>query len=652
MPNYELTVELNPRGKKHRAIINALTARLKRSYDDMSRQYTRWAEQEEQYQAYVPAETVDKPKRALDPEQTNYSEIYVPYSYAMGMTAHTYLTSVFLGRSPVYQVAGRHGEGENKTLAMEALMDYQLMVGEHLVPHYIWQLDPIKYGVGFLGHYWVDESITTTVSRTAPKTFLGLPIPGTEQTIIEPKTMPGYSGIKLFNIRPQDAFPDTRVPVWRFQQGEFFARYVEIPWHEVKQGESAGEYFNLQFVSTGSRMSRSGYESSLRDRGGAVSDLPNDVENLYTEWEAKMSQVSGVLKGYEFTWRIVPNQWGLGQSNQYEMWVFTMTLGDVIVRARPLGLYHGRFPVDVLEWEPDGYNILPRSALQITSALEDLMNWLVNSHMYNVRSTLYNQFLYDPSMVVGRDIERPGPGRAIRIKPAAYGRDIRTFFQQLPIQDVTQQNLQNAQYVAEIMQRVLGVTENVMGQVNTSGRKTATEIRASTSFAVNRLKTIAEYYSAMGYAPFVQKMVQTSQQYFDQTRQFKVVGDLATFSPQFMAVTPEDIAGFYDYVPVDGTFPVDRFAQANLWQMILGQMTKMPQVLMQYDVGKIFAWVATLAGIKNIQQFRVQIMDPAKMQQMAQAGNVVPISAAQGGQPPDLNRGSMAAQVGQVGSAG
>jgi hypothetical protein len=359
-----------------------------------------------------------------------------------------------------------------------------------------------------------------------------------------------------------------------------------------------------------------------------------------------------VVKGHEFYWKLIPNQWGLGTSSKYEIWVFFKTLGDIIISARPLGLLHGKFPVDVLEWEPDGYNIVSRSAMQITGALEDLMNWLVNSHMYNVRTALYNQFLYDPTMVLGKDIERPGPGRAIRVKPAAYGRDIRTFFHQMPTVDVTQKHLGDAQYVADIMQRVLGVTDNVMGLVNPGGRKTATEVRTSTSFSVNRLKTIAEYYSAMGFGPFTQKMVQTTQQYFDAPRQFKVVGDLATFSPQFVAATPEMISGFYDFVPVDGTFPVDRFAQANLWNMLLGQAQKLPQVMMQYDIGRIFAWVATLAGLKNIQQFRVVTQTPEALGQAVQAGNVVPIGAAVGNTPPDLNRMGLARQVGQAGSAG
>ena len=95
----------------------------------------------------------------------------------------------------------------------------------------------------------------------------------------------------------------------------------------------------------------------------------------------------------------------------------------------------------------------------------------------------------------------------------------------------------------------------------------------------------------------------------------------------FVNVTPETIQGFYDFVPVDGTLPVDRFAQANVWKELFQTILAVPQIGQQYDLGRIFAWVAQLAGLKNINKFKVQMMDPAVAQAQAQAGNLVPVQA-------------------------
>jgi hypothetical protein len=201
--------------------------------------------------------------------------------------------------------------------------------------------------------------------------------------------------------------------------------------------------------------------------------------------------------------------------------------------------------------------------------------------------------------------------------------------QQLQVGDVTRAHVGDMSMLADILQRVTGVNDNIMGLVNSGGRKTATEVRQSTTMGVNRLKTTCELYSAMGFSQMAQRLLQQTQQLMDSDRQYRIVGDAATFSPGFVNVSPDTIAGFYDFMPVDGTLPVDRFAQANLWQMMLAQVSKVPQIAAGYDLGRIFAWVGSLAGLRNIQQFRIQPQAPEALAQQVRAGNVIPLEAAQ-----------------------
>ena len=102
--------------------------------------------------------------------------------------------------------------------------------------------------------------------------------------------------------------------------------------------------------------------------------------------------------------------------------------------------------------------------------------------------------------------------------------------------------------------------------------------------------------------------------------------------------SPADIQGFFDFVPVDGTMPVDRYAQANLWNQLFQTMSKVPPLMQQYDVAKMFGFVAQLAGLKNITQFRVQVVPDGLMQQQAAAGNVIPMKTnpAEPGQIPSM----------------
>jgi len=310
------------------------------------------------------------------------------------------------------------------------------------------------------------------------------------------------------------------------------------------------------------------------------------------------------------------------------MWAFTMTSAGTIFRARPVGLYHNKFPFDVMTSEPEGYGIFNPSMLDRIAPLQNAMTWLLNAHFYNVRAALNNQFLVDPSRVVVKDVQNPRAGKLIRLKPMGYGGDVRTMIQQFQVSDITRANLGDLQVFEVMAQRVLGVNDNIMGLNQVGGRRTATESRQATTHSISRLKTQCEWMSAMGWAPLSMKMLQTSQQLLDRGTEMRVVGDIGQLSPSFVEVDAATIAGMYDFVPLDGTLPVDRFAQANLWQVLMGQMRNFPQIMQTYDMAKVFAWVAQLGGMKNLNQFRLQMSAPDRIQQGIQSGNLVPTSEA------------------------
>lgn len=600
----------------HKKLIREIQNRLKMSRDALSKRVTEWADNEDRFAAYMPAREADAKRKAERKDGIpSFTTIAMPYSYATLLSAHTYYTSVFLSRSPVFQVSGRHGEGQQSEMAVEAVLDYQLTTGGNLVSFYAWLLDPGKYGIGWLGHYWDKEEITVGRYEQTPQTLFGIPTGKFTKRFVE-ETVTGYEGLRYFNVRPQDMFTDPRYPASQFQRGEFCARYTELGIDQVKERVARGQYYNFEAARNSS------VNNGERDTGSPRTVLPNQEGEDYSYNRENRNPT--YLRLHEFHWNLVPSEWGLGASNRLQKWVFTVAHERVIISAQPLGLYSNKYPFDVLEHEIDAYSLWKRSLLEVMDPLNRTMEWLFNTHFYNVRAALNNQFVVDPSRIVMKDFENPEPGRLLRLKPLAYGTDTRTAVSQLPVGDVTRSHVNDSQLVAELLQRVSGVNDTVMGMME-GGRKTATEIRSSTTFGINRLKTNCEYFSAMGMAPLTQKAIQTTQQLYDSEKKFRIVGNLAQWGQRYMDVTPETIAGFYDYVPVDGTLPVDRFAQANLWQQLLQGMQTMPQIGMTYDVPKLFAFVAHLAGLKNIDQFRVQTMDNGMLANEVQKGNMVKI---------------------------
>lgn len=614
-----------------RRIRTELKARIRAWQREATKFEKRWRAAEETALAYLPERTVDALRReAREDGLPQYTTIQIPYTYAVLMAAHTYFTSVFMGRNPVMQFSARHGESMQQVQAIEALHDYQMLVGQLLAPLYTWLYDTGKYGAGVMGLFWDDRfEHITSINAVPVLDILGQPT-GETQKIKETRRAKVYSGNKLYNVQPWDFIFDVRYPIREFQQGEYAGVKRTLNWNEVRRRQSAGYYMNVESLTRG--QTRSGEEVD----GGSPALERADTDSLST-----LDSLSGMdvthpseVPVYELCVELIPKEWRLGNSDFPEKWVFTVTQDNsVLLGAQPLGAFHARYPYAVLTMEPEAYGLIPRGIPATLEPIQQTLDWLINSHFYNVRAVLNNKLVVDPSRVVMKDVLNPLPGGVIRMKPEAYGTDARLAVNQLNVTDVTRSHLADLQMMYGMGERTVGVNDQIMGMLATGGRKTATEVRTSTSFGVNRLKTVTEYFSATGFDPLAQMMLTNTQQYYDGEQKFKIAGDLATAAgANFMMVNPEMLLGFYDFVPVDGTLPIDRYAQASLWKELMVQVRAMPDVLMQYDFARMFEWVAQLAGMKNITQFRVQAVPDQALLQQLKLGNVVPLGG--GGRPP------------------
>lgn len=616
MPTYTLNIPKDD--PRHRKLIKRIQSRLKLGVQKQGDQHWKWEKAENTTIAYLPESEIDAARRSARENrgEPRYTTIQIPYTYAVLMSAHTYWTSVFFARAPVHQYSGRHGEGEMQVLAMEALIDYQVNVGSMMGPYYVWLYDSGKYGHGVLGTYWCREKLHfgQLVEIVDPATGkLGI-----YQTT---KEIDGYLGNKVFNVSPWDFVHDPRVPLKNFQQGEFCANRCRLGWHRIIERKEAGYYNeNIKYLRDHISQDKNNQSSAL--------EKPSFTASIYEDETEENKHPAGA-SFWEFYITLIPKEWELGSTTYPQKWCFTITEDmELIVGVSPLGHLHCRFPFDVLESEVEGYGTYTRGVPAILEPVQQTMDWLINSHFFNVRATLNNQFIVDPSKLVIKDIQNGQPGFVWRLRPEAYGADIDKMFKQVPVQDVTRAHMGDFQAMLGLGERITGVNDQIMGALTAGSRKTATEVRTTTSFGVNRQKTITEYMSSTGFSPHSQQLVQNSQQFYDANAKLRRVGSYALEAGmEFLDVSPDTIQGFYDLVPVDGVLPVDRMAQANLWKEVLGSIRNMPpQIALGFDWTRIFSWTAMLGGLKNINQFRVQIVPDQQAQVQAAAGNVVPLA--------------------------
>lgn len=643
-----LTRKITHGSDVERWILQELRRKIKLWESGTSSKREKWKAAEEKALAYLPERDVDAVRRSSrEGGLPQYTTIQVPYTFAVLMATHTYLSSVFLARTPIFQYDGLHGETQQQVQAMEALIQYQVTKASMAKYLSQWLYDAPKYGDGIIGLWWDEkvDVISTIIEQDIIDEYSGLPS-GKEEKIQLSQPVRSYAGNRVYNVEPQSFIWDTRVPMREFQSGEFAGEKRRISWNDVIRRKAKGYYMNVDDIP----YSKSGFEYSVAEEGSSRLERPESM--VQTAIEATSSQAAHPLniEVYQLSVEIIPEEWRLAKSQWPEKWIFTFTSDyRVLIGAQPLSAMHASHPYAVIPFEPEGYGLTTRGLPEILEPVQNTVDWLFNAHFYNIRASLNDRFVVDPSRVVMKDILDPSPGKVIRLRPEAYGTDTRLAITQFPTSNVTQQHIsQDAPMMFGLGERISGVSDQIMGMLESGGRKTATEVRTSTSFGINRLKTQAEFASSCGWDPLSLMLVANTQQYYDMDAKFKIAGDLLLDAGMgFIQVRPEDIAGSFSFVPVDGTLPIDRNAQIQLWQQMLQTAIPMSQMAgPQYDLWGIFGWMAKLGGLKNISQFKIQVMPDEALAQQAQAGNSV-----QAGGRPNGNAPGAQSNPGYSGSA-
>lgn len=606
-----VNIEVKPGTELHATLVKEIKARESFSFQEISKRVPAWEKADKRYRMYEKKKAATTAEQQTNPKEEDLAQIYISYDYALLLTAYTYVCSVFLSRDPVFQFMGRHGEDEMQVQAVETIMAYQMDAGRNKHPLYTWILDACRYGSGIVWVDWESRKRLITRFEDVPETVDGIAVEGKFKTQRTQERKTIYEGNRIFNVRPYDFRPDPRVPMSRVQDGEFCGFFSEISKADLINGSRDGTYINVEEV--------------LKKQFSTTSEGDN-MWSQYTDPDgrepAKFDSISQAKMGNDafrnlltMVIEIVPKEWGVDESTTPEKWIFTLCNNTTIIQARPLALDHCMFPCSVMEWEPDGYAFSARGLLEILDPLTRLLSWMFNTHVFNVRKAINNIIFADPSRIVMKDLEKAGGGGIVRLKPEAYGSSVTNSVHQLQVQDVTRQHMQEASTVMSLMQITGGVNENLMGEVPTK-RMTGTEARTSSSAAVIRLRTMCEYNSAQAWQPLSEMLLLNSQQYYTKAQKLRIAGDSLQqeYQERFMEVTPELIAGTFDFIPVDGTMPIDRFAQANLYKEFLVGIQQMPpQVAQGFDTAKLFAFALRMAGIKNVDQFKVTVLQPGQV---------------------------------------
>ena len=308
---------------------------------------------------------------------------------------------------------------------------------------------------------------------------------------------------------------------------------------------------------------------------------------------------------------IIPSEWHLGDSDLPEVWFFRIGDDRIVITAQPLGLNHGRFPIAVNAPEFDGYSITPVSRLEVVHGLQIMSDWMVNSHVANVRKAINDMFVVDPSLIHMPDFKKPRAGLFVRLRREAWGRGVQEAIHQLNVTDVTGRHIGDSGFANEMMQRATGAVDSMQGIMRSGGeRRSATESQASTVAAVSRLEHQAYITSLMYMQDLGSFYAEHTQQLMTQERKLRILGEwpevLQNINQRSVSISPDDILIDYDMIVKDGSSTTNGAANAQVWVQVLQTALATPVVGVQLDIMRIFLHVAEMLGAKNIQDFVIK----------------------------------------------
>lgn len=591
----------------HGYVLGYLNERLRYSAQEMKAFHSRWTANERRLQGYVELEDWDQ--RLQEQNDTGRpaqaTPIRVPYAMAALWTIRTYLLHTFCANRPLFPLSAANSAQVGAAETMELLLQYQADHTGLVECFNTWFQDALAYGVGVLRTKWCNTYALRTRWQPQQGPIMQGLLPAQQR-----KRELVYSGNEVANVDPFRFLPDPRFPMTEVnRKGEFVFWRDTVGLHELLSlaaQEGSGFAYIDQIPPLSSDDMDSLSDRNLRSLGQDTGDPRGTARG--TVRSVKVDQ--GTIE-------IVPQELGLGEGTLPEKWIFSIANGARIIQARQFGADHDLHPVAVIEPFSTGYGLGQLGMMDYLAPIEDLISFLANSRMANVKTCVNNMFVYDPHKVEEQDLQNPEPGLLVRLRREAWGTDVRQAIQQFPVVDVTQGHVRDMELLMKLGERLTAASDALMGiKEDTSTRKTATEVRVATESAASRLAALARVISVQGVMPLVHQLSLNTQQYLTEEFEQMVAGADGVARP--LHVTPGQLVGDYYYMVHDGTLPVDKGGLIATWKEIFLGIAQNPQLAQRFDLVKIFEYLARIAGAVNIKDFAVAPQMPQGMPGMPQ----------------------------------
>lgn len=573
-------------------ILHHVRSLVRQSRSRMKRYYDRWDSYNQTYRATRLQDEADR--RAT--ERGEPGKMTIPITYAQVQTFVAFLFGMYTQKPTYFEFEATATDKAVLLKDCEAVVQRDLMHSNYELVLYQFLLYFCRCGVGIFKTTWAEryDDVTTTTQAAAP--VLGGPgesmLPVTTTTRV-----PVSQGNRVICVSPYKIIPDTRLPMSRFQEGEFIASEDEFSDTSLRTRQANGELVGVEHIPDHSLDGIEDY-GIFRYYCAQFDEFAKDPGSI-TKKTKVCTEVQISLIPSEYKMTDAPDSKSLGPEKYPVKYIVEYANDARVLKWRRMNYEHGMFTYAISEYSPDLDNFANPGLAEAIDDLQRTLSWFVNSRVTSVRKVVYNQFVVDPSGLEIKDFEDRNP--LIRLKPAAYRSGPDKWIKQLDVQDVTAGHIKDVMVLKQLIEYCSGVNENATGQY-AQGRRSASESKAVNTGATMRLKVPAVIAYSTALRPLVMMMVETSRQSLSFEMYQKIVGANADQAAYEQFRNGGQRINEDDVTPLDTTSPSEKIGQANALQEVLLGLLQAPQTigLMGYgpdSLRYLFEQILALRGI-------------------------------------------------------
>lgn len=579
---------------------------------EMCKHYTKWDEHDATFRQRRWRDKEDRAAYDKDAPE----KLIVPLTFSQVMTFVSYAVSTLTQNTRPFELEATGTESAPLKEPMELILQRDTKRNQWTAFLVQFFLDVARFSLGCAEVCYKEEYRFMRLPQTQQVEGVFGVQSETDSTAFT--RIPTFVGNRVYPISPYRFFPDTRVPLTRFQEGEFCGSEDMFSLAALK---SDGNLFNLDKIPKmtekeyNDRHSQSRIEQltniRLNPNMASGSDNPSDdTDALVKSGSVIITKVVCDIIPKDFVANAVvgTNADGeaLGEEDFPVRYIIWYANDKTIVRFEEATYLHGQFPYVCAQFMPDQHMTINQGLAETCSHINTLVTWLINAHTASQKNSYESKFVVDPAGIDIKSLESRSP--YIYMKRNASGMDVRRYIQQFTTTDTTQNAMQDVSSLKELLEGSTGFPSLLNGQFS-SGRRDATQSRVVTQGATTRAKTTVGAIWDAAFVPLGRQLIANNRQEMDFETFARIVGpqddpakpNLQLLFQLFQA-DPITVATAEDFFVFDGSLPSEKAFLSQSLQEIFMAIVSNPEIaqIMGYGPEQLRALLEEIYELRGV----------------------------------------------------